>query len=578
MATYYTKCGHEFSKSSTARVTGYALEEDENGQVFDLRCAKCHFIVDVKEGWPDKVHKRFECRAGCCPPNHKTDYSGNANDKCTLRVRSLDHEYCEAVIAFARNHPDLSASYLGEDDEDCRRVITISCSQNKKGMAAKQELLDKFFPAQAAAPNPDVDPYDLEEEKIMSEKLTHGNCYYFLKGSCCADDNPKRVRADGEACDNFLPTHQDTYVPPAPEPPEAEQAAATEETAPVPVFAEVSVPDAEETAEMVQLPVFDYSGLNQETEDTLRMCANKIAKIKMQTVYDMGQMLKMANDALAKAGHGSFGTWCESIGFSRQSAQNYMQAYDFICQNFDRPEKALGIQPSLLFVASKPSAPPELAQAVVDGDITKHKDYIAAMDRLKETERRLGDVVFETEELKDQYDSALKQIQARSKERDFEAKKAADNMRAIVDLEQQLVQAKRNADPAKLAELGALIKEKQEQLKEKELEISELHEQLNTPVDVAVEVKEVIPEGLADAWCAGIKAAIDQIARLSPDDINRVIGMIGLDNYHVLKCDFRMNVFYAAQRLEKLNADIIAAPAPADAFAKKYAEKGDKVS
>lgn len=136
--TYWTKCGIEFPKSTNADVTGYAV--DENNQT----CADCPFLVDVKEGWP-QIHKRWECRAGSQKPNHTTDWIGSLEDKNTIGVRSLDNNFLEAVLEYCKNHSDLGASY-NQDLADCRRNISVSCSANKKGIAAKRELIEKFFP------------------------------------------------------------------------------------------------------------------------------------------------------------------------------------------------------------------------------------------------------------------------------------------------------------------------------------------------------------------------------------------------------------------------------------------------
>jgi ParB family chromosome partitioning protein len=150
MKLYYTKCGRTFKKSTNAETTGYHIPENESGGVVDQKCAVCPFLVDVKDGWPEQIHKRYECRAGSEQPNHKDSYNGSTNDKCTLRVYSLDNEFCERVIEYARSHPELGASY-NQDLSDCRRSISVSCSANKKGMVAKQELIDKFFP------NPEIE-------------------------------------------------------------------------------------------------------------------------------------------------------------------------------------------------------------------------------------------------------------------------------------------------------------------------------------------------------------------------------------------------------------------------------------
>lgn len=138
LKTYYTKCGREFKKSSTASVTGYEIDEN------DKECAECPFQVEITKGYPEKVHERWECRAGSKKPNQTNDWYGSLEDKNTISIRSLHNDFLEAVMEYCKSTDDISASY-NQDLEDCRRVISVSCSQNKKGIAAKKVLIEKFF-------------------------------------------------------------------------------------------------------------------------------------------------------------------------------------------------------------------------------------------------------------------------------------------------------------------------------------------------------------------------------------------------------------------------------------------------
>ena len=202
MNTYYTKCGRTFEKSTKADTTGYHITE-ENGAIADQECAECPFPIEVKDGWGDTAtHKRWECRAGSLPPNRENTYQGRADDKCTLQISSIDHDFCEAVIAYAQGHPDLGANYT-QDRADCRRVVSVSCSQNKKGMAAKQELLDKFFPEEAAM---------MPQEE---EGPTCATCYHAAADGriCIAGEIEKRIRPTDPACNHYIGTVVDTEFP-----------------------------------------------------------------------------------------------------------------------------------------------------------------------------------------------------------------------------------------------------------------------------------------------------------------------------------------------------------------------------
>lgn len=131
------------------------------GRVMDIECQKCPFVVDVKEGWPAR-HKRYECRAGSKPPNHQNDWIGSLDDKCSIYVHSLDHDFCERIITYCKENPYLAAGY-NQDRPDCRRTVSISCAANKKGVAAKNAVIKTFFPDTAATPDPTDDPDDLTD-------------------------------------------------------------------------------------------------------------------------------------------------------------------------------------------------------------------------------------------------------------------------------------------------------------------------------------------------------------------------------------------------------------------------------
>jgi uncharacterized protein YlaN (UPF0358 family) len=566
MTTYFTKCGIEFQKSTNAETTGYHLKEDVMGFVYNPKCAKCPFVIDVKEGYPEQRHKRWECRAGSQPPKNENVYCGGYDDKQTLRVASLDHDFLESVIAFARNHPELGAQYV-QDWADCRRVVSISCSSNKKGMAAKRELIEKFFPSQEVT----LDLADDPDITGQIGKVTCENCANYDPtgkdvGVCELTNKPvSRVRP-AQDCDDFeqdtfddeeelstmdLEDQLDTLLADG----DAEDVNKTPEAV-IETVESVSetAPDVIKPVEMEQAPGFDYDDMDESTAAGLRLLEKKLARVKMQAVYDIGQLLKIAHDDLAKAGSGSFGAWVESIGFSRQGAQNYIQAYDFICQNFDRPERAIGIQPSLLFAASKPSAPPELQQAVIDGDITKHKDYIEAMRKLKDAEKAAedwhkayevqrsakNDVVEELEESERRREASAKSYQDESKRVQELVNDQIDRNRKIFDLEQQIDQLKANSDPARIEQQDAQIYELQKKLDQarKDLtdaqdEAQELEKRLNAkPIEAAaVEVREVVPEELKQAWAKQIYDSMTFMVGLKESDFGLLAESIDFEDF-----------------------------------------------
>lgn len=194
MKTYYTKCGREFEKSSTAGVTGHHIPDG------DKLCEECPFRKAVNEGWPP-VFKRWECRAGSQPPNQKDDWRGSLDDKNTIHIQSLHNDFLEAVLEYCKTVDDLGAGY-NQDLEDCRRVISVNCSGNKKGIAAKKALIEKFFPT--------TDTMLIEKNcrtcanskmfKTVNHAGSAGNCHknggsypIYLPDGKCKDFKPKEL-------------------------------------------------------------------------------------------------------------------------------------------------------------------------------------------------------------------------------------------------------------------------------------------------------------------------------------------------------------------------------------------------
>ena len=207
--TYWTKCEIEFQKPSTAEVTGYELKllpsATDPLKVKDdierVECRTCPFVNLVEEGYKNPVFKRFECRAGSKKPNHKTEWTGRLDDKNTIGINSLDHDLMEEILKFCSDHPDLNASYNADHLADCRRTLSISCSSNKKGMAAKKELIDKFFSEKKS------DPID-QINKMWKDFMKCGACNHAIDYGESAEYRKcelkkRRVSINQVACDNF---------------------------------------------------------------------------------------------------------------------------------------------------------------------------------------------------------------------------------------------------------------------------------------------------------------------------------------------------------------------------------------
>lgn len=176
---------------------------------------------------------------------------------------------------------------------------------------------------------------------------------------------------------------------------------------------------------------FDYSLVGTETAHKLKALSNQLDGIYQNYSVAVGEVLFKAQQELSNYGTGTFGQWVESNKISKSNAYNYINAYKFVQQLDEPKEKEIfSKQPQRLKnEMSKPSAIPEVNQAVFNGDITTHKEY-------KELERRL--------KLKDQALEAVKGELKRAKavkptEKVIEKEIIPEDYQATQDLNKQLL-------------------------------------------------------------------------------------------------------------------------------------------
>ena len=130
---------------------------------------------------------------------------------------------------------------------------------------------------------------------------------------------------------------------------------------------------------------FDYSLLDLATKEFLEERANIIYGIQSKSAYEIGKQLAQAQEKLSAKGYGCFEEWYRGLGFKTTKAYEYINHFKFVSsQNeetkiemFERLPKALQAQ------VSKPSASPEVNQAVFDGDVKTRKEYKELENKLK---------------------------------------------------------------------------------------------------------------------------------------------------------------------------------------------------
>lgn len=176
---------------------------------------------------------------------------------------------------------------------------------------------------------------------------------------------------------------------------------------------------------------FDYSLVGTETAHKLKALSNQLDGIYQNYSVAVGEVLFKAQQELSNYGTGTFGQWVESNKISKSNAYNYINAYKFVQQLDEPKEKEIfSKQPQRLKnEMSKPSAIPEVNQAVFNGDVTTHKEYKELERRLKLKDQALEAVKGELERVK----------QTKTTEKVIEKEVIPDDYKATQDLNKQLL-------------------------------------------------------------------------------------------------------------------------------------------
>lgn len=173
MAKYYCKCGRIFQKSGGSGTTGYRMKE----YCPEHECYGCPYALPVMDHWDYEHHTWAGIRAWECRTSQRLNYDTYADlslgKKTVGSVYSLDLSFLQEVQAFVQQTDGITTD-TGKPGErgvqygtDGLYRLPISSEQNKKGIAAKQALFDRFF-------LPDGSRNDLspgQEREIILERI-----------------------------------------------------------------------------------------------------------------------------------------------------------------------------------------------------------------------------------------------------------------------------------------------------------------------------------------------------------------------------------------------------------------------
>lgn len=440
MTTYICKCGRRVKKSTDASTTGNRL----SGYAPGHECWGCPYAMPYGDfQWDESARtvsretRGYECRMSKTL-TYASEFAGSIKDKCTCRVHSLDFDFLSQVSAWIKDtYPDreifssfskdIRASDYGSDGRYC---LTITCTQNLKGVAAKRELLGQFF-------NPDGSRKDMtprqEMEKILADIKKAKEIL-----SCAPAQNADAAVTTAE---NAVPTAT------AATPTTSESGADASASAPATSLQNCeSAPAASaggSSAPMPSAPGFDF-GADDETNALLLQDAQTFITGNMARIM----AAKHAHDLTANHYKGSWGKWCTAVGISRDTGDR-MVSVAAQCGNIQLEGKSiLDVQPlKLLYAAAKPSTPTQVKQAVFSGDITSYKEYQELLAQIKAEKERADAAETREEEAWSMVSKA--QDEAQTAKSDLEV--ALVDLNGLTKQNAKLQQSYHDADESRIA-------------------------------------------------------------------------------------------------------------------------------
>ena len=440
MTTYICKCGRRVKKSTDASTTGNRL----SGYAPGHECWGCPYAMPYGDfQWDESARtvsretRGYECRMSKIL-TYASEFAGSIKDKCTCRVHSLDFDFLSQVSAWIKDtYPDreifgsfskdIRASDYGSDGRYC---LTITCTQNLKGVAAKRELFGQFF-------NPDGSRKDMTPQQEMEKILADIKKAKEIL-SCAPAQNADVAVTTAE---NAVPTA--TAATPTTSESGADASASTPATSLQNCESAPAASAGGSSAPIPSAPGFDF-GADDETNALLLQDAQTFITGNMARIM----AAKHAHDLTANHYKGSWGKWCAAVGISRDTGENMVRVAEQFGNIQLEGKSILDVQPlKLLYAAAKPSTPTQVKQAVFSGDITSYKEYQELLAQIKAEKERADAAETREEEAWSMVSKA--QDEAQTAKSDLEV--ALVDLNGLTEQNAKLQQSYHDADEGRIA-------------------------------------------------------------------------------------------------------------------------------
>lgn len=505
MTTYICKCGRRVKKSTDASTTGNRL----SGYAPGHECWGCPYAMPYGDfQWDESARtvsretRGYECRMSKTL-TYASEFAGSIKDKCTCRVHSLDFDFLSQVSAWIKDtYPDreifgsfskdIRASDYGSDGRYC---LTITCTQNLKGVAAKRELFGQFFNLDGS--RKDMTPQQ-EMEKILADIKKAKEIL-----SCAPAQNADAAVTTAE---NAVPTA--TAATPTISESGADASASTPATSLQNYESALAASAGGSSAPIPSAPSFDF-GADEQTNALLLQDAQTFITGNMARIM----AAKHAHDLTANHYKGSWGKWCAAVGISRDTGENMVRVAEQFGNIQLEGKSILDVQPlKLLYAAAKPSTPTQVKQAVFSGDITSYKEYQEAMAQIKAEKDRAAAAEAREEEAWNMVSKA--QDEAQTAKNDLDA--ALVDLNGLTEQNAKLQQSYHDADESRIA--ANLQRQKAEAERDRAEERAKNAEDAlkKQPITAVIDEEEIDRRAAEKAW--GLADARN--AELAKDNAN----------------------------------------------------------
>lgn len=416
MTTYICKCGRRVKKSTDASTTGNRL----SGYAPGHECWGCPYAMPYGNyQWDESARtvsretQGYECRMSKTL-TYASEFAGSIKDKCTCRVHSLDFDFLSQVSAWIKDtYPDreifgsfskdIRASDYGSDGRYC---LTITCTQNLKGVAAKRELLGQFFTPNGS--RKDMTPQQ-EMEKILAD-IKKAKEIFSCTPAPTADAAATMTSPAASSSAAATPTTS------------ASEAAANGWTPALSPQSSASAPvvPAETSFASAAVPTFDFSPLGELSQQAAD------ADQQFDLHYGAAQdeylisciYLARIHALTAKAGRYGGGTWTkwyESKGLSEGSARTMVKNGDaFNSATVAELKQLPELTRKDLNLIARSGCATQVVEAA--GDSQRVQELLAQLKakeyKLNETQARLKSACIQEQESRDAMNTANAQLEA----------------------------------------------------------------------------------------------------------------------------------------------------------------------